>query len=193
MELFTSTLISIAEESIPKSSTSSKRAKKLWFTDDCKEAIKQRRAALRRFNDRPTTENLNNYRIFRAKARRTIKESKRTSWRNYVSTLSSRTSIKKVWDAVRKINGRGKRSSLQQLKANGTEYQYKKDIADIFAETFLKNSSSYHYSATFRKVKHQKVKQPLKFHSTILKVILSPSLFQNFMMLYKRFIIHLLG
>ena len=165
MELFTSTLISITEESIPKSSTSSKRVKKPWFTDDCKEAIKQRRAALRRFNDRPTTENLNNYRIFRAKARRTIKESKRMSWRNYVSTLSSCTSMKKVWDAVRKINGRGKRNSLQHLKANGTEYQYKKDIADILAETFSKNSSSSHYSATFRKVKHQKEKQPLNFKS----------------------------
>ena len=144
MELFTSTLINIAEESIPKSSTSTKWVKKPWFTDDCKEAVKQCRAALRHFNDRPTTDNLNNYRIFRAKARRAIKESKRTSWRNYVSTLSSRTSIKKVWDAVRKINGRGKRNSLQHLKANGTEYQYKKDIANILAESFSKNSSSSH-------------------------------------------------
>ena len=38
------------------------------ITEDCKTVIKQ--------NNRPTHDNLNNYRIFRAKARRTIKESK---------------------------------------------------------------------------------------------------------------------
>ena len=46
--------------------------------------------------------------FFRAKARRTIRESKRKSWKQYVSRLNSRTSIKKVWDMVRKIQGKGK-------------------------------------------------------------------------------------
>ena len=77
IESFTSILINIAEETVPKTATKSKKAKKPWFTDDCKTAIKQRKGALRQFNNRPTHDNLNNYRIFRAKARRTIKESKK--------------------------------------------------------------------------------------------------------------------
>ena len=76
IESIASILINIAEETVPKT------------------AIKQHKGALRQFNNRPTHDNLNNYRIFRAKARRTIKESKKKSWKQYVSKLNSRTSIK---------------------------------------------------------------------------------------------------
>ena len=43
------------------------------------------------------------------------KESKKKSWKQYVCKLNSRTSIKKVWDMVRKIQGKGKSSSLGHL------------------------------------------------------------------------------
>ena len=82
IESFASILINIAEETVPKPSRKSKKAKKPWFTDDCKIAIKQRKGALRQFNNRPTHNNLNNYRIFHAKARRTIKESKKNLGNN---------------------------------------------------------------------------------------------------------------
>ena len=42
--------------------------------------LKQRKGALRQFSNRPTHDNLNNNRIFRAKARRTIKDSKIFDW-----------------------------------------------------------------------------------------------------------------
>ena len=56
-------------------------------------------------------ENLNNARLFRAKARRTIKSAKRKSWRTYVSKLNYKTPIKKVWDMIRKISGKSKSAS----------------------------------------------------------------------------------
>ena len=95
IESYASILTNIVEETVPKTATKSKKAKKPWFTEDCKTAIRQRKGALRQFNNRPTHDNLNNYRIFRAKARRTIKKSKKKSWKQYVSKLNSRTSIKK--------------------------------------------------------------------------------------------------
>ena len=85
IESIASILINIAEETVPKTATKSKKAKKPWFTEDCRTAIKQRKGALRQFNNRPTHDNLNNYRIFRAKARRTIKESKTKSWKKRTS------------------------------------------------------------------------------------------------------------
>ena len=142
IESFASILINIAEETVTKTSTKSKKANKPWFTDDCKTAIKQRKGALRQFNNRPTLNNLNNYRIFRAKARRTIKESKKNSWKQYVSKLNSRTSIKKVWDMVRKIQGKGKSSSLGHLNVNNEKVTSKKDICYTLADAFSKNSSS---------------------------------------------------
>ena len=71
--VFTKTLFSIAEECIPKTSTSTKYNKQ-WFNEGCKKAIRLRKAALRKFNNEPTRGNLNHFKIHRAKARRDIKK-----------------------------------------------------------------------------------------------------------------------
>ena len=156
IESFASILINIAEETVPKTSTNSKKAKKPWFTDGCKTAIKKRKGALRQFHNRPTHDSLNNYRIFRAKARCTIKESKKKSWKQYVSKLNSRTSIKKVWDMVRMIQGKGKSSSLGHLNINNEKVTSKKDISNTLADVFSKNSSSENYTPKFKNIKRQK-------------------------------------
>ncbi|MCU7801126.1 MAG: hypothetical protein KZQ70_13560, partial [gamma proteobacterium symbiont of Lucinoma myriamae] len=165
IESFTSILHAIAEESIPKTSTKPKKTRKPWFNDECKVAVKERKGALKQFNNRPTQDNLNNFRIFRAKARRTIKESKRKSWKQYVSKLNSRSSIKKVWNMVRKIQGKGKSSSLGHLNVGNSKITSKKDISNILADTISKNSSSTNYSNTFKKTKNEKEKRKLNFSS----------------------------
>ena len=43
----------------------------------------------------PNTNNFNDIKVFRAKARRTIKIPKRKSWRSYVSKINHKTPIKK--------------------------------------------------------------------------------------------------
>jgi hypothetical protein len=50
--------------SIPKTSTKPKHPGKLWFNDDCKDAIKNRKKAERQFGKHPTSDNLCNFRIF---------------------------------------------------------------------------------------------------------------------------------
>ena len=162
---FTTILYKIAEKTIPKTSTKTKKKKKPWFNDDCKTSIQKRRQALRQFNTRPMHQNLENFRVFRAKARRTIRDSKRKSWKQYVSKLNSRTSIKKVWDMVRKIQGKGKSASMNHLKKNNTHVTSKKDIANTLADKFSEKSSAENFSAKFRKIKDQQEKQKLKFTS----------------------------
>ena len=165
IDSFASILINIAEETVPKTSMKSKKAKKPWFTEDCKTAFKQRKGALRQFNNRPTHDSLNNCRIFRAKARCTIKESKKKSWKQYVSKLNSRTSIKKVWDMVHKIQGKGKSSSLGHLNVNNKKVTSKKDISNTLADAFSKHSSSENYTRKFKNIKQQKEERNLKFSS----------------------------
>ena len=80
-ELFTSLLYSAAEKSIPRTSINPKHPHKPWFNDDCKKAIAERKSVLRQFNMRPTHENISKFKIARAKARRTIKQSKRATVR----------------------------------------------------------------------------------------------------------------
>ena len=148
---FSKTLISIAEESIPKTS-SNKKHNKSWFNDDCKTAIRSCKAALRKFNLQPSAENLNNFKIHRAKTRRVIKISKKTSWRNYVNKLKSSSKSKKVWDMIRKISGKNTSSPIKHLSKNHIKATNKKDIADLLAKTFSENSSSTNYSKPFQNI-----------------------------------------
>ena len=78
MSAFTSALHDISEECIPKSSTRSKR-RNPWFNDECKTTLNKRKSALRKFNKNPSRGNHMHSKLARAKARRTIKDAKRTS------------------------------------------------------------------------------------------------------------------
>ena len=81
MSAFTSAL-----HGIPNSSKSSK-IRNPWFNDDCKTAINKCKSALRKFITNPSHENHMYSKLTRAKAQRTIKETKRTSWRQDVNKL----------------------------------------------------------------------------------------------------------
>ena len=118
MSLFTSILMDIAEKTIPKTSAVPKRFNKPWFSDICKDAIKERNRALERFKLEPTEGNLNAYRVARAKARKYVRLSKKTSWRNYISKLNSQASVKSVWNRIRKIKGKESTNSIRHLSVN---------------------------------------------------------------------------
>ena len=72
-----------------------------------------------------------------------------------MSNLNSRTSIKKVWDMVRKIQGKGKSSSLGHLNVNNKKVTSKKDISNTLADAFLKNSSSENYTQKYQTTKRK--------------------------------------
>ena len=130
MSLFISILKDIAEQTIPKTSAVPKRFNKPWFSDTCKETIKERNRALERFIREPTEGNLNAYRIARAKARRNIRHSKKTSWRNYVSKMNSQTSVKSVWNGIRKIKGKESRNTIHHLSFSDRDVTSHRDIAN---------------------------------------------------------------
>ena len=164
IQAFTDTLIHVAEKCIPKSSTRSKRNRP-WFNKDVKNSINKRKSALRKFNRQPTKENLIHAKQMRAKARKTIKTAKRTSWQQYVSKLNSRTPAKKIWDMIRKITGKNKNKKHVHIKSNGNICSTTKDISNALGENFQKNSSSANYSETFQNIKQEREKEHLNFMS----------------------------
>ena len=149
----------ISEECIPKSSTRSKR-RNPWFNDECKTAMNKRISALRKFNKNPSRENHMHSKLARAKARRTIKDAKRTSWRQYVNKLNSRTPIKKVWDMIRKVSGKDKKSKCVHIKSsNGNLCYSTKEISNALGGNIKKNSSSSNYSQQFQDIKVEKERE----------------------------------
>ena len=167
IEQFSETLLQIADSCIPKTTTNTNLHKdKPWFDDTCKKAIRLRKAALRKFDTNPQRENLEKFKIMRAKARRTIKEAKRTSWRNYVSNINHKTSIKNVWKKIRQISGKRSKMKISHLnKPNSTIATSTTDIVNTLAETFAKNSSTENCTKEFSKVKSEKEKVRLNFNS----------------------------
>ena len=170
-ELFISLLDSAAQKSIPRPSTDPKRPNKPWFNEDCKKAIEE--PILRQFNPRPIQENLSQFKIARAKPCRTIKQSNRASWRQYVSRLNSKLSVKKTWDMIRKINGKGSSLNVGHLNVGDNVVTSNSDIADTLADTFAEKSSSSKSSASFQRFKSTKEKTKQNFKSNnIIKISL---------------------
>ena len=113
--------------------------------------MKGRKSALVRFKTNITTDNLSNFRVFRAKARRACREIKHASWQQYVSRLNSRTTLKSTWDMVRRISGKYKASTVSHQKYNDNDITDVKDICHTLAEQFAFNSSYDNYSHRFNR------------------------------------------
>ena len=77
--LFTDVLCIIAKSCMPKTTAKQEKRSKPWFNTECKDAMKTRKSALASFKTNITSENLSNFRIARAKARRACRENKRAS------------------------------------------------------------------------------------------------------------------
>ena len=165
MSLFTSILKDIAEETIPKTLAVPKRFNKPCFSDICKNAIKDYNRAHERFKREPTKGNLNSYRIARAKARKDIRHSKEISWRNYISKMNSQTSVKSVWNRIRKIKGKDTSNTVHHLSVNDRDVTSHRDIANALADNFSHNSSSAFSTDAFASVCKNAEKQTIKFSS----------------------------
>ena len=124
-----------------------------------------RNRALERFTREPTEGNLNAYRIARAKARRDIRHSKKTSWRNYVSKMNYQTSVKSVWNGIHKIKGKYTSNTVHHLSVNDRDVTSYRDIANALADIFSYNSSSAFSTDAFAAVHKKAEKQTITFSS----------------------------
>jgi len=87
--------ISIANNSIPKTSIKNTKPNKTWINDECKRAVKERKSALHDLRCHPIITNLETLRIKRAQARRTIRTTKKSSWRSFVTKMNKNTPMRK--------------------------------------------------------------------------------------------------
>ena len=161
---FTETLLNIADKTIPKTSGKPKSNTNPWFNDECKQAKSERKKATENFLKTPDADTLNQLKIKRAQARRTIKQSKRESWRKYMATINLKTQAKRVWNLVKSMSGKSARSPVHHLvKGNGLA-ETEEEIAETLAETFEQHSSFNNQSKEFiyHKTPAEKVKLNFK-------------------------------
>ena len=163
---FYDVLTSIADERIPKLS-SKPRKNKSWFSEECRKAIANKKKAFRKFAKTKSDEDLKLYKIARALCRKVLRESKRTSFRNYVSKINSQTPLTKVWKMVKKLRGTDDSCSIGHIDLpDGSRAESEKDISNAIADTLTENSSSNNYKKQFQKHKAQEEKIKLDFSSS---------------------------
>jgi len=171
VEKISQLIIEAASQTIPKSSGNSRRIRRPWFDDECKKVIRLRNAAQQRYEKHPCPHFGHLYTKARAEARRIIKCKRKTSWQNYVSKLTSRTSSNQIWNMVRKISGKNLPQAVQHLTApNGECASDQKSIADCLAECIAYNSSTDHYSNHFQIYKQSVESRGLSFQSDNLEI-----------------------
>ena len=103
---FTETLREVSTMCIPKTSKHPLTRPCHWFNDECRESRKARRKALRKMEGNMNLENMLAYYQEKAKTKLLYNETKRESFREYVSTIDTSTPLKKVYEKVKKLNGK---------------------------------------------------------------------------------------
>ena len=116
MAIFSSTLLDIAADNIPKTSSFPKRKAKPWFDEDCQAAKKKRNKANKLANKHPSAANSMRAHLIQARNKKLSKQKKCDSLKNYVSSVNVNTPSKKVGDMICKITGKNVASPMHHLK-----------------------------------------------------------------------------
>ena len=105
------------------------------------------------------------YKRLRARARYLIKESKRTTWRTYISSITSYAPTSVIWRKIRSIRGNRTALTVRGLLVNGNITTSPEEIAEELATHFADISSSAHYNVDFLRYKNQTEQNPIDFSS----------------------------
>ena len=155
-------ILSAAESTLPKLPTKRTRILVPWWKPECKEILRIRNNAYRRYLRYPTVENFTAYKKYRAFARLVIKSAKRLAWRDFVSKITKDTPVKEIWKYIKRINGSKHASGPVCIVVNDVIIDDPKLIAEEIAKYFESVSADSNYSNEFLS-NQDHLNQPLDF------------------------------
>ena len=155
-------IISAADKSIPKSSGKIKPKKVPWWTEDCTIANRNRKNALRKFQNSSLITDKIAYCRARAVARNVQLNAKRISWQNYIQSLNVNTPMTKIWGRIQKIKGNYQPIKPICLIKNGTYVTQENEVAELMACHYEKISSNKSYNLQFQRALQRK-ERPIDF------------------------------
>ena len=106
-----------AAATIPKSDGYFKQRPVPWWNDKCETSKRERNRAQRQLFKYPTTANWIQYKKTRGLHQRILKDSRKSSWKHFVSSVNSNTECSKVCRKVEKIKGKYSPRPLPKLKS----------------------------------------------------------------------------
>lgn len=157
------TIIAAAKASIPRMSVKPKRVPVPWWSEQIAAAIKDRKRAYRIFERSCTTSNLILYKKAKARARKLVREAKRTSWCNYVTSINRYTPASAVWNKVHRIAGRYAPMPTPVLTSGGTPVFDPVAVANEFGRTFAEKCSFRNDNPVFSSHRQREERIPISF------------------------------
>ena len=137
VDYFVARLHYAASLSIPRTSGTFRRRPVPWWNERCAAARNASRRAEKRYKRVPSSEALKiTFLGARARYRKVLKDSRRESWRTYVSSINSNTPIDEVWQRIRKMKGKYKPHSPPVIKIEGQLVTNQLIVANHFADFF---------------------------------------------------------
>lgn len=159
----TKSIINSAQTSIPKTSSTPKKPPVPWWSEQIHQAIKNRNKMLRKFKISPTNENLQLFRIQKARCRKLIRESKKQSWNEFVSSINLNTTSSVIWKKIRSFKALDTPNTIMSLFVNGEMTTNQNHILNEIGSYFESTFSSINYTPTF-----------LHYKNSILSLTLPP-------------------
>ena len=159
-------IIQAAEENI-KQTTGKERVQKstIWWNDECKKAVRDRRMARRRAELHPTAENVQEYRNKTSIAKQVCRKCKQKSWQNYIQEISYNTPIARVWKKFKSINASYKPETYPIIEGNQLILD-NKEKANKFAEQFIENGKIGKHTAQI-KISNKKIEAEEEYNMDI--------------------------
>jgi ribonuclease HI/exonuclease III len=144
-------IMDICDQTIPKSHPTNRPKTVPYWTDKCQQAIKRRKAALKKSTATGALEDCIDFRKEKAACQRTIREAQTEHWQEYCNTLTDTTKLSGVWRMAKKVAGNNGHRVIPNITLNTQTYETAQEKAELFAETMAKVSSDQQLTKAFRR------------------------------------------
>lgn len=113
-----------------------------WWNIEIALAIKKRKLALKTYIRTKSEIDKIEYKRFKAKARFLVKNSKKDSWRRFISAFNRDSSTTEIWKNIRKLKGQHTGHQIPALLSNNNIVTETHQISEIFSKTFSNYSNN---------------------------------------------------
>ena len=115
---FENIISNAAAEAIPASKGTGNKKSPPWWNNACKNAIKKRKAAWRRYTRDSTDDNYNKFSRLRAQAQRILRCSKAACWSDLINSINPDTESGELWRKINLLQGKMRSQLVSTLKIN---------------------------------------------------------------------------
>ena len=182
-------IIKAADESIPKSAATTKKREVPWWNHELQELANEKHKignkmirTKKKLNKLLNQNNHNQEQMSKiiilsselkvirpilnkvtAKFKRKVLIEKSESWKKYVTSINSKTPIKKIWRRFKKVTNSSTKSPKHALIVNGQKIHETKEICNAIAERIEQTSSDAFYEHEFLRYKNEQERTEINF------------------------------